>query len=230
MFLIDPQAQTQIAKQIDRAVQGVLAALASHGSEEATTSALGHALMRHSVSTPNLKVDFKYRQHNKITEEPDSGADGNFLVRVTTPSGSVEKATLFQAKLIRGLGEVRSLKISSKDASRLQKQAKDMLKLSEEAVAMFYTHRNIYVVDARDYGEAASSNTPLSDEHRLITLGTYLGKWMPRCTKGDERLAFVTKARHMEGFKHGLTMDVVAQRPAVSWEPDHGEDAWRRRR
>lgn len=185
--------------------------------------------MLRSVSTPDLKVDFKYRQHNKITEEPDSGADGNFLVRVTTPSGSVEKASLFQAKLIRGSGEVRSLRVSSRDAGRLQKQAKDMLKLSEEAVAIFYTHKNIYVVDARDYGEAASSNTPLSDEHRLITLATYLGKWMPRCTKGDERLDFVTKARHMEGFRHGLEMNVIAQRPAVPWESDNWEDAWRRK-
>lgn len=193
------------------------------------TTALGHALMHRQILTPDLRVDFKYRQHNKYTEERHSGADGSFLVRVVTSDAIVEKAALFQAKLVGGIGDVRALQMSKADATRLQGQASDMLRHTDEAVAVFYTHKNIYVVDARDYGGGITSKTPLSQEHRLITLGTYLGKWMPRCTKGDTDPDFVTRARHTEGFKHGLSVNVVSQRPAVPWEPDRAEDSWRQR-
>ena len=148
-------------------------------------------------------------------------------MRIVTPSGSVEKAALFQAKLIGGIGDVRTLKISKAEALRLRDQSKDMLRHTEDAVAIFYTMKNIYVVDAEDYGSNPASNKPLSQEHRLITLGTYLGKWMPRCTKGDEDPDFVKRARHLDGFKHGLAMNVVSQRPSVPWEPDRAENAWK---
>jgi len=226
-FLIDQQAQTRIARLIDRAVEQVLGEIASHGNEEGMTTALGHSLMRRKIREPDLLVDFKYRQHNKYTEERHSGADGGFLVRVVTPSGSVEKAALFQAKLIGGLGDVRTLKMSKAEALRLQGQAKDMLRHTHDAVAIFYTHKNIYVVDAKDYSGNSTNKAPLSQEHRLITLGTYLGKWMPRCTKGDTDPDFVTQARHVDGFKHGLTLNVVSQRPSVPWEQDRAEEAWR---
>ncbi len=227
MFLIDQQAQSRIAKIIDRAVAQVLEEIASHGNEEGMTAALGHALMRRQILEPGLRVDFKYRQHNKNTEEKNSGADGSFLVRVVTPCCVVEKASLFQAKLLGGLGDVRTLWMSKAEAVRLQGQTIDMLSHTEDAVAIFYTHKNIYVVNARDYGSALNSKTPLSQEHRLITLGTYLGKWMPRCTKGDRDSDFVTRARHVDGFKHKLSLEVVSQRPSVPWEQDKAEDAWR---
>jgi len=225
-FLIDQQAQERIARLIDRAVEQVLGEIASHGNEEGMTTAIGHALMHRQVRESGLRVDFKYRQHNKYTEESHSGADGGFLVRVVTPSGAVEKASLFQAKLLGGLGDVRTLGMSKAEAVRLQNQSKDMLSHTNDAIAMFYTHKNIYVVDARDYSEALISKTPLSQEHRLITLGTYLGKWMPRCTKGDKDPDFVKRARHIDGFKHRLSLDVISQLPSVPWEQDGAEDAW----
>lgn len=229
-YLIDIKAQAQIAALIDSAVEQVLAELASHGSEEGLTSALGHALMRRAIRTPDLTVNFKYRQHNKITEEPHSGADGAFLVRVVTPDSNVEKAALFQAKLLRGDDDVRNLCMSKSDAERLTKQSSDMLRHTEDAVAVFYTWKNIYVVDAFDYQAEikAASRKPLSQKHRLITLGTYLGKWLPRCTKGDQCNEIVTRARHIDGFKSGFTLDVVSQQPSVPWEEDTGENAWRR--
>lgn len=231
-YLIDLQAQAQIAALIDSAVERVLAELASHGSEEGLTSALGHALMQRAIRTSDLTVNFKYRQHNKISEEPYSGADGAFLVRVVTPESKVEKAALFQAKLLRGEDDVRNLSMSKPDAERLTKQSTDMLRHTEEAVAMFYTWKNIYVVDASDYQAKvdAASRKPLSQKHRLITLGTYLGKWLPRCTKGDQRNEIVTRAKHVDGFKNGFTLDVVSQQPSVPWEEDNGENAWRKPR
>jgi len=226
-FLIDKNTQTQIAERIDIAVAQVLSEIASHGNEEAMTSALGHALMQVRIDEPNLRAVFRYRQHNKYTEESHSGADGGFFVRIEMHGVTIEKASLFQAKLLRGRSDIRSLAISQADASRLQKQSKNMLNHTREAVAMFYTHKNIYVVDAGRYRDTLHSKTPLSQEHRLITLGTYLGSWMPRCTKGDNDPSFVRRARHVDGFKYGLSLDIISQRPSVPWEHDPTEDAWR---
>lgn len=226
-FLIDTEMQRRIAVLIDSAATQVIRQLASHGNEEGLTSALGNALMQRSINSNSLRVDFRYRQHNKITEEPHSGADGGFIVRVKTPDASVEKVALFQAKLLGGYDDVRALSMSKSDADRLQKQVKDMLKHTGESVAVFYTWKNIYVVDASDYSAGNASLLPLSQKHRLITLGTYLGKWLPRCTKGDLNRSIVTRAKHVDGFKHGLSLDVVSQRPSVSWEEDRAEDAWR---
>lgn len=229
-FLIDTESQSSIAALIDSAATQVLRQLVNHGNEEGLTSALGSALMQLSINSNDLCVKFSYRQHNKITEEPHSGADGGFLVRVQTPDASVEKAALFQAKLLGGDGNVQSLSMSKADAERLKKQVGDMLKQTDESVAMFYTWKNIYIVDANDYRAAKSALRPLSQNHRLITLGTYLGKWLPRCTKGDLTPNIVTRAKHVDGFKHGLSLDVVSQRASVSWEEDRAEDAWRQKR
>lgn len=229
-FLIDKEMQCRIAALIDSAATQVIGQLASHGNEEGLTSALGNALMQHSINSNDLRLDFRYRQHNKITEEPHSGADGGFLVRVQTPGASIEKAALFQAKLLGGYGDVRNLSMSKADTARLQKQVRGMLQHTGESVAMFYTWKNIYIVDANDYSVGNASLLPLSQNHRLITLGTYLGKWLPRCTKGDLNPNIVTRAKHVDGFKHGLSLDVVSQRPSVSWEEDRAEDAWRQKR
>jgi hypothetical protein len=230
-FLIDVPTQERIAQLIDSAARQVVGQIVSHGNEEALTSVLGGALAQKSIRDNGLKVDFRYRQHNKITEEPHSGADGSFLVKVTFPWLTVEKAALFQAKLLGGDADVRTLTMSSSEAARLQKQAEDMLTHTSEAVVVFYTWKNIYVVDAGDYESGAMpvSRTPLSQEHRLITLGTYLGKWIPRCTRGDEDNGVITRAKHLEGFKHGVQLSVVAARPGIDWETDSAEEAWRER-
>ena len=225
--LVDKNVQMRLAKAIDSAVEQVLAEITMHGNEEGLTAALGHALSHEIIKDGDLEVNFKYRQHNKITEENTSGSDGNFLVRVSTPDQAIEKASLFQAKLVRGEGDIRGLRIRHSEAMRLKKQSKDMLKHTSEAVAVFYTHKNVYVVDAGDYSKGATSTTPLAAEHRLITLGTYLGKWMPRCTKGEIDTDFVKRAKHEDGFKHGLTMNVITIRPSVPWIIDKQERDWR---
>ncbi len=231
-FLIDTSTQTQISTLIDKAVKQVLSEFVNHGNEEALTSVLGHALMSEEINEPDLRVKFKYRQHNKQTEEKHSGADGSFLVQVDTPNGIIKKASLFQAKLLRGdVSEIRTLTMTKNDVSRLKKQSEAMRKHTDDAVAIFYTHKNIYVVDTTDYvSNNKVSRTPLSQNHRLITLGTYLGKWMPRCTKGDNSSELVTRAAHVDGFKNGLSLDIITTRPSVIAEPDNEEVAWRRKR
>ncbi|WP_437287240.1 hypothetical protein [Sorangium sp. So ce406] len=171
-YLIDDTIQREIAEHIDQAVAEVLSEIPNHGSEEGVTPVLGHALMRQSFRSKTVSVEFNYRQLNKQTEEPYAGADGGVLVRVTNADGATKKAALFQAKLLKGDGPVRQLTMRTQDAQRLKSQARDMLGHTEEAVAIFYTERQIYVVDAEHYRTSTvqDARTPLSPKQRLVTL------------------------------------------------------------
>jgi hypothetical protein len=177
-------------------------------------------------------VEFSYRQLNKITEEPHAGADGGFLVRVSNADGTTEKAALFQAKLLNEAGTVRNLHMSASEAQRLKNQAADMLAFTDEAVAIFYTRAEIYVVDAEHYQASPSSAVqhPLSQEHRLITLGTYLGRWLPRCTRGDREPDLISRVKHRNGFKQSLTMEVITSQPSIAWKDDSAARRRRKRR
>ncbi|MFO1342130.1 MAG: hypothetical protein U1F05_03205 [Burkholderiales bacterium] len=230
-YLIDKATQQRIAQRIDNAVERVLSELTNHGGEEALTAVLGHALMQQSLVQDDLKVTFRYRQLNRQTEEPHAGADGGFIVRVSNSNTSVQKAALFQAKLLRGAVKVRQLTMTRREAGRLQHQTSEMLRQTDQSVAMFYTLKQIYIVDANDYNSmlSAGAQRPLSDKHRLITLGTYLGQWLPRCTKGDTSADLIQKISHQDGFKSRLTMDVVSSRPSIASSEDSSEAEWRGR-
>ncbi|WP_298011627.1 hypothetical protein [uncultured Aquabacterium sp.] len=224
-FLIDAYVQQALANRIDAAVEEVLNELPNHGSEEGITPVLGHALRRQSVRGDGFQVRFNYRQLNKNTEEPSAGADGGFLVTVQTPDASVSKTALFQAKLLRGHEPVRELRMSTAEAARLQEQATNMLTHTGESVAIFYTRKQIYVVDAASF-QSIRTRTPLAEKHRLITLGTYLGKWLPRCTKGDKSQDLFKRVTHLDGFKRGLTMEVISERPSIAATPEPAEVLW----
>ena len=229
--IIDTDAQRQIARVIDRAVSRVLGGWINHGNEEAITSALGQELMSQSFSDDGLQVQFNYRQLNKHTEEGAAGADGGFVVRVETPTATVKKAAIFQAKRLGGSGPVRRLTMNAAESNRLTGQVEKMLNQTDEAVAVFYTEREIYVVDAAplNLGHVNSPMRPLFEGHRLVTLGTYLGKWLPRCTRGDQSADLVSRVEHQDGFREGISMDVVCTRPSIQWRSDPEEDAWRRK-
>ncbi len=227
-YLIDQLAQQEIAEAIDAAVKDVLSEFPNHGSEEGLTPVLGHALMRQSFDLTDLRVDFNYRQLSKYTEENLIGADGGFLVCVHAPGKKVKKAALFQAKLLKGSDPVRRLKINSnKEANKLSEQCHGMLAQSRESVAMFYTESEIYIVDAMHYANAPS-RTPLSTAHRLVTLGTYLGKWIPRCTKGDDSDELISRVERPGGFSKGIEMEVLSMRAPIPWKADRTETRWRR--
>jgi hypothetical protein len=228
-YLIDTAAQNDIAQHIELASKQVLNQLPNHGNEEGLTVALGKSLIEQSFTKSNLKVEFQYRQHNRITEEKNSGADGSFLIRIQTPTITVEKAALFQAKLILGLGNLRDLTLSNNDTYRLMRQTQSMLRFTSEAIALFYTHRNIYAIDAAVFSRGSLANRPFSTNHRFITLGTYLGKWVPRCSKGDQNTELVTRSKHMDGFKYGIDLNIVLNRPSTQWGLDKSEDAWRKK-
>lgn len=188
--------------------------------------------MRQSLSSKDLEVQFNYRQMSKYTEESWMGADGGFLVKVTTRDGTVKKASLFQAKLLDEVKPVRELRMNTEEAKKFRQQVRDMLKQSEEAVGLFYTEHQVYVVDAEHYRDQSIDDvkTPLSDEHRLVTLGTYLGRWMARCTRGDTSSDLFTRIEHLEGFKHRMAMSIISHNPTVKWVDDPAARRWRKSR
>jgi len=74
--LIDREAQFEVSRRINGTVARVVSQLHNHGSEEGLTPVLGRALMDQSFESADLKVDFRYRQASKYTEEPHGGLDG----------------------------------------------------------------------------------------------------------------------------------------------------------
>lgn len=231
-YLIDDDAQREIATKIDEAVRDVISELPHHGSEEGITPVLGHALMRQSFKTSDLNVRFVYRQLSKYTEESNTGADGGFVVKVTNPDGTIEKGCLFQAKLLKGNMQVRDLRMSTDEAERMKAQSVNMLALTDEAIGIFYTEHQVYIVDAQQYASSKINQVrnPLAQSHRLVTLGTYLGKWMPRCTRGDKSENLISRIRHKEGFKQDLTMEVITSRPPIPYKEDIAASSWSSRR
>lgn len=193
---------------------------------------LGSMLSETSVRMANIAVEFSYRQMDPQTEENLNGADGGFLVRVRTPEGVVEKSALFQAKIFHATGPVRDLSLTPEDAARLETQVRKMLRHTADAVVLFYTPFEMYVVNARRYLTSAGKEErrPLSSRYRLVTLSTYLGKWLPRCTKGDLAQDLRTRIEHRKGFtRHAISMDVVSKQPRIAWPEsptDPDEERW----
>jgi hypothetical protein len=97
-------------------------------------------------------------------------------------------------------------------------QARKMLAHTEESVVLFYTKHGIYVVDAARYAhhDLKSVRTPLMKKYRVISLGTYLGDWIPRCCKGDEDGNLISRVTHLDGFRHGLSMEMISRRQSIA--------------
>lgn len=230
--LIDTETQNQIADHINNLVVRIIARMDNHGNEEGITPVLGQTLMDHPFENKDTKVNFFYRQLNKNTEENPAGADCGFIVSVQTPDEMVEKSSLFQAKILKKAAAVRDLTMTQADAQRLKKQSQNMLNKTREAVALFYTRQDMYVVDAEHYANSKLSDIqrPLSEDHRLITLGTYLGRWMARCTRGDQDRNLLSRIRRLDGFRKNMTMQVLTKRKPIPWEHDEAAENWQNKR
>lgn len=223
-WLIPVDFQDAIHDHLWGLIDRVLRALPNHQNENGVTGALGQVLMNHPLETGNMRVEFDYRKFPDSTEEFRTGADGAFIVTVTAPGGlSTTKAALFQAKLCKEDVAPLQQTLSKRDAERLKEQVGKMVKVSDDAVGIVYTPGNIYVMDA----EALNKNTanqlskPLRGRQRLITLETYLGKWIPRCTRGDSHEDFVSMARTPGAFRHLLEMIITSrQQLLLESKPD----------
>lgn len=217
-WLIPDDFQAEIHDHLWELIDRVLKALDKHHNENGVTGALGQTLMDHPLETSRLRVDFDYRKFPESTEEFRTGADGAFIVTVTPPNGSATtKATLFQAKLCKDNVSPQKQTLRSTDAERLKRQVGNMVTVTDDAVGLIYTPDNIYVIDADALNQRTVTQLrrPLRGPQRLISLETYLGKWLPRCARGDARPEFVSMASTPGGFRHLLRMNVTSRIPLL---------------
>ena len=218
-WLLDKPTQDGIAEYLDDASNRVLAHFDSHGDENSLTAALCQELIRKPFAYKNTTVVFDYRNFSEQAEEPLLGADGGILITITTPEERVEKAVLFQAKRLPQRRQPRSLTIRKTEASRLKKQVKTMMKVSEDSIVINHTRRGIYAVDAEALEDLTVENLrhPL-ETPRLLGIGTFLGKWVSRCSRGDlsdsvKRIILTPRGL----LRHQLIMDIeTKQRPLLT--------------
>ncbi len=217
-WLIPEAAQEALHDHLFGAVSRITDAMPRHQSENGVTGALGQTLMDSPFNHGDLSVRFDYRKFPEASEEFHSGADGSLIVSIEPPGGPpTEKAVLFQSKLLKGDEPSTRKRLSRHDAERLRRQANAMLNHTDEAIVIFYTTANFYVVDAQMFATdpIASCQHPLGESRRLITFETYVGKWLPRCTRGDTRHDFVRSASTPGAFTRILTMRVSSSRPLL---------------
>ena len=94
-----------------------------------------------------------------------------------------------------------------------------MLNLTEESIIPGHTRRRIYAVDAISLEERTVEELRLPfNNARLISFGTFLGKWVARCTRGDLNEMLIERIRTPRGFlNHLLEMEIVTrQRPLLT--------------
>jgi hypothetical protein len=202
-WLITEDLQNTLRDQVWDSFDKVLDALQRHNSENGVTGALAQTLRDNPLVNDRVVVQFDYRKFAEQSEEFWTGADGALMVTITPPNGKAKsKAVLFQAKLFKKEIPPRRQSLRPEDASRLKRQSRQMVQFTDDAIALFYTPENIYVIDAQALNELTVEDLrqPLSGSHRLITLETYLGKWLPRCAHGDDRPEFLQRADAGNGF------------------------------
>jgi hypothetical protein len=218
-WLLDEPTQDRIADFIDTASDLVINNFEAHGNENSLTAALGQELSRRPLLLGDTTVTFRFRNFLEQQEEPLVGADGGFLVTITNSEGTYEKGVFYQAKRFAKYSATRSLRMTRKDAGRLKRQVSDMLEITSESIVLAQTPARFFAVDADSIASEPIENlrSPLSNV-RLITLGTYLGKWVARCTRGDMRENFLDGLKKPRGFlKFLFEMEIeTKQRPLLT--------------
>lgn len=216
-WLLDERTQDSIADYIDSASGRVIDNFDAHGNENSLTAALGQELRGRTIVSGDTKVTFDYRNFLEQHEEPLTGADGGFLVTIENSTEVVKKGVFFQAKRFPQNWPTRSLNLTRKDAKRLKGQIQEMLVFTEHCILLGQTQKAFYAVDAGALtGESIERLRLPFDRARLITLGTYLGKWVARCTRGDLDEVFIQGISKPQGFlKHLVTMNVETKQPPL---------------
>lgn len=220
-WLLDAQTQDSIAEHIDAAAFRVIDHFDAHHNENSITAALGQELMREPIRLGNTTVTFSYRNFPEQNEEPLVGADGGILVTITNPGERIEvvKGIFFQAKRFAQDRNPRDLSIRPEDASRLKRQVLAMLEMTKESIVLSYTRDAVYAVDAKSLKDRTVDELrrPLATP-RLVHFGTFLGKWVARCTRGDNNEVLIEGIREPRGFlKNVIEMDIeTRQRPLLT--------------
>jgi hypothetical protein len=218
-WLIDQRTQNAIADYIDSAVASVVHNFDRHANENSLTAAFGQELMHQPLRLPGTEVQFTYRNFLEQDEEPATGADGGIIVNIRTQEESVQKGVLFQAKRLAQNRPVKKLTMRRDEATRLRDQIEDMLSITDECIVLAHTRRDIYAVEAPPLDEFPIDELrAFPSRSRLLTIGTYLGKWVGRCTRGDLDRDIVNRIEHPRGFMHhSLTVDLrTNQQPLLT--------------
>lgn len=221
-WLLNSKTQEQISVFINNAARRVIDRYDSHYTENGLTGALGQELSREGLQLSDTSVVFFYRKFGERREEPATGADGGFLVTIKTQTDEVTKAVLFQAKKLPQDRPTSSLSLQTAEASRLRNQIDTMLKFTPESIVLTYTRQDIYALDALKLGDETIKRLRYPFKcTRPLKLGTYLGKWVARCTRGDTDDDVVSKLRKPGGFiNHLIEMNVQSQQKLLLADGD----------
>lgn len=209
-WLVNQAAQEEIASRIDAAAARVVDRFRAHGNENSLTAAFGQEFMNCSGSARGVRIDCSYRNFLEQAEEPATGADGGMVLTITTPEGTVKKGVLFQAKRLPQDRPVRSLTLPMSEAKRLRGQLEGMVNITTESIILAHTQDGLYAVDALT-SEALTLNDlrRFPESCRLVSIGTYLGKWVARCARGDLDPSLVQRILQPNGFlKHAFLLAV----------------------
>lgn len=219
-WLLDELTQERIAEYLDSAAERVIEHFDDHRDENSLTAALCQEIIREPVLFNDTTVIFNYRNFAEQSEENKVGADGGIRITIKNRDEEVEKGILFQAKRLSQDRNTRSLSIpDKKEVSRFKRQISSMLDWTEESIVLGHTRRGIYALKASSLEEHTVEELryPFKDV-RLITIGTYLGKWVSRCSRGDTDPILIHRIREDRGFvNHLLEMSIqTRQKPFLT--------------
>ena len=179
------------------AEESVSAVLSQHakiqGHEEEITAQLKYEITKEMVNRvqTNLNgkvihgVQFAVQVFSR-TQESNVGADLMGVLQIDTPAGSVQKGFLAQAKVC-DLSTNSSRPVAICRDSRLRDQVRDMLALTPDSFAFFYTTEGIFVVPALQIS-LTSGNRFSTDEIYAHGIGPFYEEHF-KCFIGDQRLA-----------------------------------------
>jgi hypothetical protein len=214
-WLIDEPTQSALASVIDAAAARVIENFDLHGNENSLTAAFGEHLLQTHLQIGNTSVRFLYRNFSEMDEEPATGADGGIAVSINSQGRAIEKAVLFQAKRFPQDREVKSLSLPRADAKRLRHQIDRMIPITNECIVLAHTRERIYAIDGRCADRQSIDNLRYVTERcRLVSIGTFLGKWVARCSRGERGHYVVSNVMQPKGFIHhqlSMTIDTDQQ-------------------
>lgn len=189
-----------LRKHIDQVAERICAKYEKHADERSLIGAFNQALSDSPAYLEGAEIGFDFRNFPDQTEERQTGADGGYVVTVEkNAQQQVEKAEIYQAKRVKTDGIKRSHRMPRNEADRLRKQAKNMCNRSKKAAILVVAKRGIFVVDARQVAVARDEREPFRNA-RIISVGTFLGVWLARCTRGQKDPDFVDRVRNPGGF------------------------------
>ena len=133
-------------------------------------------------------VQFAVQVFRRI-QESNVGADLMGVLQIDTPTGSIQKGFLAQAKVCDLGTDYRGkpIAICYDSNSRLRKQVRDMLALTPDSFAFFYTAEGIFVVPALQIS-LTSGNRISTDEVYAHGIGPFYEEHF-KCFIGDQGIA-----------------------------------------